>query len=92
MAMYLENRISPSRKLNLWLSSKLSSVPNTLVGIYDLAGKRKRNPQLKRRDSNGPSAAYTLTGANATKRRKTKTLANKGSNFVYSDLKNSNPV
>ena len=70
---------------------KLSSVTNTTVIKYDSAGKRKRNSPLKRRYSNetGSSTAYTPTGANATKRRKTKALAKKGSTFVYSDLPSS---
>ena len=46
---------------------------------------------MKRKDSNetGPSTAYTPTSANTTKRRKTKALANKGSNFVKLDFSSS---
>ena len=71
--------------------SNFSSVPNSIVSSYDLAGKRKRNSPSKRRDSNetGPSTTYTPTGAKATRRRITKVLSFKGSKFAYSDLESS---
>ena len=85
MAMKIGSRLQESSTL---APCKLSSVTNTLVIKNDSAGKRKRNSPLKRRDSNetGSSTAYTPTGANARKRRKTKALANNGSIFVYLDL------
>ena len=71
--------------------SKFSAVPNSINNSYDLKGKRKRNSQLKRPDSNEivPSTRYKPTGEKATKRRRLKTPIFKGSKFAYFELDSS---
>ena len=71
--------------------SKFFSIPNSILSIYDLAGKRKRNSSSKRRDTNetGPSPTYLPTRATGTKNSKPKTPSIKGSKFVYPDIDSS---
>ena len=70
---------------------KFRSIPNSIVSIYDLAGKRKRNSPSWRRDTNetGSSSTYLPTRANGTLRSKTKAPSVKGSSFAYSDINSS---
>ena len=79
------------KKTQLLDPSKFASVPETKISENDLAEKRKKNFPLKRSDFNvtGSSTACTPTGANVTKRGKTKVSVKENLIFVYSNLSSS---